>query len=71
MAEMAKFGAQMEADVLERLRVHAAATGQTLGWLLTRAVGQYLDQQELRPAFVTTAEVVMDEHADLLQRLAR
>ena len=71
MADMQKFGAQMEAEVLARLREHAARSGVTMSAVLTDAVREYLDRLELRPAFVEAAEEVMDEHDELLARLAR
>ena len=71
MAEMRKFGAQMDAAVLERLRAHAARSGVTMGAVLSEAVREYLDRLEVRPAFTEAAERVMDEHAELLARLAK
>jgi predicted transcriptional regulator len=68
---MEKLGSQMDAEVLRRLREHAAKTGQTLAWLLTQSTKEYLDRQQLRPAFVEEADAVLDEHAELLDRLAR
>lgn len=68
---MEKFSAQMDAEILERLRAHAAQTGRTLAWLLTRASTEYLEREQLRPAFTSAADEVLEEHAELLDRLAR
>lgn len=68
---MSKFGAQMDAAVLARLREHAAQSGKTIGSVLTEAVQDYLDRQQVRPAFVSAAAEVLDEHAELLERLAK
>jgi predicted transcriptional regulator len=71
MARMVKFSAQMDAEVLEGLREHAARTGRTLGWVMTQASAQYLQREQLRDPFIAAAEEVLDEHAELLERLAR
>jgi predicted transcriptional regulator len=68
---MVKFSAQLDAEVLERLREHAARTGRTLGWVLTQASAHYLEREQLREPFVAAAEETLDEHAELLERLAR
>jgi hypothetical protein len=61
----------MDADVLARLREHAARSGRTLAWLLSQASAEYLQRESLRPAFRSAADRVLDEHAELLERLAR
>jgi hypothetical protein len=39
--------------------------------VLTVAAEEYLERAALRPAFRKAAREVLDEHADLLERLAR
>jgi hypothetical protein len=71
MAATTKFSSKMDAKVLKSLRAHAAREGRTLSAILTVAAEQYLERATLRPAFRSAAREVLDEHADLLERLAR
>ena len=66
-----KFSSKMDAKVLKGLRAHAAREGRTFSAVLTTAAAQYLLRATLRPAFRTAAREVLDEHAELLERLAR
>jgi hypothetical protein len=66
-----KFSSKMDAKVLKSLRAHAAREGRTVSAVLTVAAEEYLERAALRPAFRKAAREVLDEHADLLERLAR
>lgn len=71
MAPAVKFSSKMDAKVLKALRGHAEREGRTLAAVLTAAAEEYLHRATVRPAFRTAASEVMDEHAELLERLAR
>ena len=71
MAAAVKFSSKMDAKVLKELRVHAEHEGRTLSAVLTTAAEQYLQRAATRPAFRAAAREVLDEHAELLARLAR
>jgi len=71
VAATVKFSSKMDAKVLKGLRAHAAREGRTLSAVLTTAAAQYLERATLRPAFRTAAREVLDDHAELLERLAR
>lgn len=71
VAATVKFSSKMDARVLKGLRAHAAREGRTLSAVLTAAAAQYLERATLRPAFRTAAREVLDDHAELLERLAR
>jgi len=71
VAATTKFSSRMDAKVLEGLRAHAAREGRTLSAVLTAAGAQYLERATVRPAFRTAAREVLDDHAELLERLAR
>ena len=71
MSEMVKFSSQMRAEVLAAAREHAAESGRTLASVLDEAVAEYLERARIRPAFRDAAERVIDQHAELLERLAR
>ncbi|MFM8412962.1 MAG: CopG family transcriptional regulator [Alphaproteobacteria bacterium] len=66
-----KFSSKMAVEVLEGLKAHAAREGRTLSAVLTTAAEQYLQRATLRPAYRRAAKEVLDEHAELLERLAR
>ena len=66
-----KFSSKMDPKVLKSLRAHAAREGRTVSAVLTTAAEEYLDRVALRPAFRKAAREVLEEHADLLERLAR
>jgi len=61
----------MDARLLRGLRARAEETGQTLSAVLTEAAREYLERASVRPAFREATEEVLDQHAELLQRLAR
>ncbi len=71
MTDMVKFSSKLDEAVLEELRAHAKQTGRSMASLLTEAVEEYLGRARIRPAFRKAADDVLDEHADLLDRLAR
>jgi hypothetical protein len=58
-------------EALEALRAHAHEEGRTLASLLTEAVRDYLARKRVRPAFREAAEAVLQEHDELLARLAK
>ncbi len=66
-----KFSSKMNPKVLERLRARAAQEGRTLSAVLTTAAEDYLERAALRPAFRKAESEVLDDHAELLARLAR
>jgi hypothetical protein len=71
MATTVKFSSKIDARVLKGLRAHAAREGRTLSAVLTAAAEQYLQRAAIRPVFRTAVREVLDEHAVLLERLAR
>lgn len=71
MSQNVKFASQLDARVLKELREYAREHGKTLSGVLTAAVEDFLQRERIRPAFRAATESVIDEHAELLQRLAR
>jgi len=71
MSEMLKFGSKMDAHVLQELREYAAARGRSVASVLTEATREYLQRVRVRPAFREAADEVVDEHRELLERLAQ
>jgi predicted transcriptional regulator len=71
MAKAEKFASQMDPELLQSLRQHAEASGRSISTLLDEAVREYLERVHVRPAFRSAMDEVLDEHDELLQRLAR
>lgn len=71
MADAVKPSSEMRPELLEQLRRHAEASNRTLASVLDEAAEQYLARERVSPAFREATEHVLDEHADLLERLAR
>ncbi|MCA9531742.1 MAG: hypothetical protein KC543_16570 [Myxococcales bacterium] len=71
MAVSVKFSSKMDAEVLDELRAFAAQNDRTLASVLNEAATEYLQRVGVRPAFRRAAARVLDEHAELLARLAK
>jgi hypothetical protein len=71
MGKQVKFASQIDARVLDELRKFAKENDRTLSGVLTRAVDEFLQRARVRPAFRKAADAVLDEHDELLRRLAK
>jgi hypothetical protein len=71
MAKVEKFASVMDGELLQSLRSHAETSGRSISSLLEEAVRAYLDHVRVRPAFRAAMDEVLQEHDELLQRLAR
>lgn len=71
MASSVKFSSKMDARVLKNLKAHAEREGRTLSTVLTTAAAEYLERAAVRPAFRKASAEVLDDHGELLERLAR
>lgn len=68
---MVKFATQIEEAVLGELRQAAAETGQSISKIVNDAVVEHLSRLRVRPAFCEAMDEVLDEHDELLSRLAK
>jgi len=71
MGKSEKFASQLDRELLRALREHAEASGRSISALLDDAVREYLERAQVRPAFRSAMDEVLEEHDELLQRLAR
>ena len=69
--KLVKFATQVDEKVLDELRAVAKETDTSLSRLVTEALAEYLQRVRVRPAFRAAMDEVVDEHAELLRRLAR
>jgi hypothetical protein len=66
-----KFATQIEETTLEDLRAYARSTGRSISGVVNEAVGEYLKRASVRPAFRGAMDEVLEDHAELLKRLAK
>lgn len=66
-----KFATQLDEKTLAELRAYAKSTGRSISSVVNEAVGEYLGRSQLRPAFRAAMNEILDDHADLLSRLAK
>jgi hypothetical protein len=66
-----KFATQIEESTLEDLRAYAKSTGRSISGVVTEAVGEYLNRASVRPAFRNAMSEVLEDHDELLNRLAK
>ena len=71
MPKKVKFATQMDEQVLKDLKKFSAASDKSISSVVTLAVAEYIDRARLRPLFRRAMDEVLDEHATLLERLAK
>lgn len=69
--KLMKFATQIDETVLEELRAYSKSTGRSISGVVTEAVGEYLNRSSVRPAFRTAMDEVLEDHAELLTKLAK
>lgn len=66
-----KFATQIDEATLEDLRSYAKSTGRSISGVVSEAVEQYLKRSRVRPAFQNAMSGVLEDHAELLEKLAK
>ena len=69
--KLKKFATQIDESALEDLRAYAKSTGRSISSVVNEAVEEYLKRASVRPAFRSAMDEVLDDHAELLKRLAK
>jgi hypothetical protein len=69
--KLKKFATQIDETTLEDLRDYAKSTGRSISGVVTEAVGEYLKRTSVRPAFRNAMDEVLEDNAELLNRLAK
>jgi hypothetical protein len=69
--KLKKFATQIDETALAELRAYAKSTGRSISGVVTEAVGEYLQRVSVRPAFRSAMDEVLEDHAELLKRLAK
>jgi predicted transcriptional regulator len=66
-----KFATQIDEKVLKDLKSFADQSDRSISNVVNEAVAEYLQRAHLRPAFRSAMDEILDDHAELLQRLAK
>ena len=66
-----KFATQMDEKVLKDLRTYVNEADRSISSVVTEAVSEYLQRSKLRPAFRNAMDEILDDHQELLKRLAK
>lgn len=69
--EAVKFSSKIDPKVLKDLREFSKVSGRSMTVILTDAVREHLERSQVRPAFRDAMEQVIQDHGELLSRLAR
>lgn len=66
-----KFATQIDEKVLKDLKSYVSQVDRSISSVVSEAVEEYLKRAKLRPAFRSAMNEVLDEHEELLKRLAK
>ncbi len=66
-----KFATQIDEKVLKDLKSFVAQNDRSISSVITEAVSEYISRAKVRPAFRSAMNEVIDQHAELLSRLAK
>lgn len=66
-----KFATQIDEQVLKDLKAYARENDRSIGRVVSDAVADYLQKIKIRPGFIRAMDEVLEEHEELLRRLAK
>ena len=66
-----KFATQIDEKVLKDLKSFVSQNDRSISSVVSEAVAEYIHRAKLRPAFRSAMDEVLEEHAELLKRLAK
>ncbi len=68
---MVKFATQVDEKVLKSVRALAKETDRSISKIVTEALAAYVQRARVRPAFESAMDDVLNQHEEVLKRLAR
>ena len=71
MSNVKKFATQMDEKVLKDLKRYAKSVDRSISGVVTDAVKTFLERQKVRPAFKNAMDEVIEDHKEILERLAK
>ena len=66
-----KFATQIDEKVLKELKSYVKDSDRSISSVVSEAVAEYLLRAKLRPAFQSAMNEVLNDHQELLKRLAK
>lgn len=66
-----KFATQIDEKVLKDLKSYINQTDRSISSVVSDAIAEYLGRVQIRPAFSKAMDEVLDDHSELLKRLAK
>lgn len=66
-----KFATQIDEKVLKDLKAFAKKTDRSISKVVSDAVKEYIHKAQVRQVFRSAMNDVLDEHSELLKRLAK
>lgn len=66
-----KFATKISKEILREVRAYAADSKLTISSIVDEALEAHLKTVRVRPAFRSAASQVLDQHAEVLKRLAK
>lgn len=66
-----KFATQIDETVLKDLKAFVKQTDRSISKVVSEAVKEYIQRAQVRPAFKTAMDEVIEDHVELLTRLAK
>ncbi len=66
-----KFATQIDETVLKDLKSFVKQSDRSISSVVSEAVAEYIHRAKLRPAFRSAMDEVLEEHSELLKRLAK
>ena len=66
-----KFATQIDEKVLKDLKAFVNQTERSISSVVSEAVAEYIHRARVRPAFQNAMDEVLNDHAELLKRLAK
>ena len=66
-----KFSTKVNKQVLSKLRAYAKRNNRKIALVVSEALAEYLERAEVRPAFRSAVDDVVEKHKELLKELAK
>ena len=66
-----KFATQIDEKVLKQLKEYTKESDRSISSVISEAVAEYIHRARLRPAFRSAMDEVLNDHEELLKRLAK
>ncbi len=66
-----KFATQIDTEVFENLKTFVKKTDRSISKVVNEAIKDYIKRSQVRPAFSSSMDEIINDHSELLKRLAK